>query len=89
MPISQRNVFPGVIFLLVEADTKVGMVAIIIMAVLTTIKIPVADTVEATLGLAEKEIVDLYPTTNKAMLQVQVSSLTPRLLNTDHVSLYI
>ena len=66
MPILQRNVFPGGIVLLVEADTTVGMAAIIIMAALTTIKIPVADTVEATLGLAETEIMDLYPTTNKA-----------------------
>ena len=47
---------------------------------------------EATLGLAGTEILDLYPTINKAMLQVQVSSLSLKLLNTDqknqHVSLY-
>ena len=67
MLILQRNVFSGCgIVLLVQAHTTVGMVAIIIMAALTTIKIPVADTVQATLGLAETEIMDLYPTTNKA-----------------------
>ena len=27
---------------------------------------------------------EVYPTTNKAMLQVQVSLLTPKLLNTDY-----
>ena len=54
------------------------------MAASTTIRIPVADTVEATHGLAGTEIMEVYPTTSKAMLQVQVSSLTPKLLNTDH-----
>ena len=52
------------------------------MVTSTTIRIPVA-TVEATLGLVGTEMLDLYPTINKAMLQVQVSSLTPKLLNTD------
>ena len=85
MLILQRNVFSGCgIVLLVQAHTTVGMVAIIIMAAFTTIRIPVADTVEAILGLAETEIMEVYPTTNKAMLQVQVSSLTPKLLNTDY-----
>ena len=42
------------------------MVAIIIMAASTTIKILVAETVEATLGPAGTEIMDLYLTTNKA-----------------------
>ena len=85
MLILQRNVFSGCgIVLLVQAHTTVGMVAIIIMAASTTIRIPVADTVEATHGMAETEIMEVYPTTNKAMMQVQVSSLTPKLRNTDH-----
>ena len=85
MLILQRNVFSGCgIVLLVQAHTALGMVAIIIMAASTTIRIPVAETVEATLGLAATEIMDLYPIINKAMLQVQVSSLTPKLLNNDH-----
>ena len=85
MLILQRNVFSGCgIVLLVQAHTTVGMVAIIIMAASTTIRIPVADTVEATHGKAGTEIMDLYPTTNKAILQVQVSLLTPKLFNTDH-----
>ena len=54
------------------------------MAASTIIKIPVAETVEATLGLTETKILKLYPTSNKAMQQVQVSSLTPKLLNTGH-----
>ena len=37
-----------------------------------------------TLGMVATEIMEVYPTTNKAMLQVQVSSLTPKLRNTDH-----
>ena len=90
--ILQRNVFSGGgIVLLVQALTTLGMVAIIMVVTSTTIRIPVA-TVEATLGLAGTEILDLYPTINKAMLQVQVSSLSPKLLSTDqknqHVSLY-
>ena len=85
MLILQRNVFSGCgIVLLVQAHTALGMVAIIIMAASTTIRIPVTETVEATLGLAATEIMDLYPIINKAMLQVQVSSLTPKLLNNDH-----
>ena len=67
-----------------QEHTTLGMVVIIIMAASTIIRIPVAETVEATLGLAEKEILEVYPTTNKAMQQVQVSSLTPKLLNTDY-----
>ena len=74
MLILQRNVFSGIVD---QAHTTVGMVAIIIMAASTTIRIPVADTVEATHGMAETEIMEVYPTTNKAMLQVQVSSATP------------
>ena len=76
MLILQRNVFSGIV-LLVQAHTTVGMVATVIMAASTTIRIPVADTVEATHGMAETEIMEVYPTTNKAMLQVQVSSPTP------------
>ena len=81
MLILQRNVFSGIVD---QAHTTVGMVATIIMAASTTIRIPVVDTVEATHGMAETEILELYPTSNKAMLQVQVSSLTPKLLNTSH-----
>ena len=55
----------GGIVLLVQAHTF-GVVAILIMAASTKIKIPVAETVEATLGRAGTEIMDLYPTTNKA-----------------------
>ena len=85
MLILQRNVFSGCgIALLVQAHTTLGMVAITTMAASTTIRIPVAETVEATLGLAATEIMELYPIINKAMLQVQVSSLTPKLLDTDH-----
>ena len=73
MLILQRNVFSGIVD---QAHTTVGMVAIIIMAASTTIRIPVADTVEATHGMAGTEIMEVYSTTNKAMLQVQVSSLT-------------
>ena len=65
MLILQRNVFSGCgIVLLVQAHTTVGMVATVIMAALTTIRIPVADTVEAPNGMAGTEIMDLYPTTN-------------------------
>ena len=75
--ILQRNVFSGGgIVLLVQAHTTLGMVEIIIKAASRTIRTPVA-TVEATLGLAGTEILDLYPTVNKVMFQVQVSSLTP------------
>ena len=63
MLILQRNVFSGIV-LLVQAHTTVGMVAIIIMAASTTIRIPVADTVEATHGKAGTEIMEVYPTTN-------------------------
>ena len=81
MLILQRNVFSGGgIVLLVQAHTTLGKAAIIMVVTSTTIRIPVA-TVEATLGLAGTEMVDLYPTINKAMLQVQVSSLTPHLSN--------
>ena len=70
------------IVLLVQAHTTLGMVAIIIMAASTTIRIPVAETVEATLGLAATEIMDLYPIINKAMLQAlfndRVSSVAVR-----------
>ncbi|XP_015748998.1 PREDICTED: uncharacterized protein LOC107328769 isoform X19 [Acropora digitifera] len=73
----QRNVFSGCgIVLLVQAHTTLGMVAIIVMAASTTIRIPVADTVEATHGMAGTGIMDLYPTTNKAMLQVQRNVLS-------------
>ncbi|XP_015748992.1 PREDICTED: uncharacterized protein LOC107328769 isoform X13 [Acropora digitifera] len=71
----QRNVFSGIV-LLVQAHTTLGMVAIIVMAASTTIRIPVADTVEATHGMAGTGIMDLYPTTNKAMLQVQRNVLS-------------
>ena len=67
MLILQRNVFSGCgIVLLVQAHTTLEMVATVIMAASTTIRIPVADTVEATHGLAGTETMDLYPTTNKA-----------------------
>ena len=51
-----------------QEHTTLAMVVIIIMAASTIIRIPVAETVEATLGLAETEILEVYPTTNKAML---------------------
>ena len=63
MLILQRNVFSGLV-LVVEAGTTVGLVAILIMAALTTIRIPVADTVEATHGMAGTEIMEVYPTTD-------------------------
>ena len=67
MLILQRKVFSGCgIVLLVQAHTTVGMVATVIMAASTTIRIPVADTVEATHGMAETKIMEVYPTTNKA-----------------------
>ena len=83
MLILQRNAFSGCgIVLLVQAHTTLGMVAIIIMAASTTIRIPVAETVEATLGLAATEIMDLYLIINKAMLQAlfndRVSSVAVR-----------
>ena len=40
------------------------MVATVILVASTTIRIPVADTVEATHEMAGTEIMDLYPTTN-------------------------
>ena len=61
MLILQRNVFSGIVD---QAHTTVGMVATVIMAASTTIRIPVADTVEATHGMAETEIMEVYPTTN-------------------------
>ena len=65
MLILQRNVFSGCgIVLLVQAHTTLGMVATVIMVASTTIRIPVADTVEATHGKAETEIMEVYPTTN-------------------------
>ena len=83
MLILQKNAFSGGgIVLLVQAHTTLGKAAIIIMVTSTTIRISVA-TVEATLGLEGTEIMDLYPTIKKVMLQVQVSSMTPKLLNTD------
>ena len=76
MLILQKNAFSGGgLVLLVQAHTTLGKAAIIIMVTSTTIRISVA-TVEATLGLVGTEMVDLYPTINKAMLQVQVSSMT-------------
>ena len=67
MLILQRNGFSGCgIVLLVQAHTTLGMVVIIILAASTTIRISVAETVEATLGLAGTEIMELYPTSNKA-----------------------
>ena len=67
MLILQRNVFSGCgIVLLVQAHTTLGMVAIIIMAASTTIRIPVAETVEAIFRLAGTEIMDLCLTINKA-----------------------
>ena len=64
--ILQRNVFSGGgIVLLVQAHTTLGKAEIIILVTSTTNRIPVA-MVEATLGLAGTEMVDLYPTTNKA-----------------------
>ena len=83
MLILQKNAFSGGgIVLLVQAHTTHGKAAIIIMVTSTTIKIPVA-TVEATLVLVGTEMLDLYPTINKAMLQVEVSGMTPKLLNSD------
>ena len=37
----------------------------------------IVDQAHTTVGMAETEIMEVYPTTNKAMLQVQVSSPTP------------
>ena len=66
MLILQRNVFcGGGILLLLQAHTTLGMAAIIMVVRSATNRIPVA-TVEATLGLAGTEILDLYLTTNKA-----------------------
>ena len=66
MLILQKNAFSGCgIVLLVQAHTTLGKAAIIILVTSTTNRIPVA-MVEATLGLAGTEMVDLYPTTNKA-----------------------
>ncbi|XP_015760123.1 PREDICTED: uncharacterized protein LOC107339362 isoform X5 [Acropora digitifera] len=87
----QRNVFSGCgIVLLVQAHTTVGMVATVIMAASTTIRIPVADTVEATHGMAETEIMEVYPTTNMdkgalfirdVLIMIVVSSSTFNTLN--------
>ncbi|XP_015748993.1 PREDICTED: transcription factor mef2A-like isoform X14 [Acropora digitifera] len=56
----QRNVFffSGIIVLMQEHIT-LGMVATVIMVASTTIRIPVADTVEATHEMAGTEIIDL------------------------------
>ena len=61
MIILQRNVFSGIVD---QAHTTGGMVATVIMAALTTIRIPVADAMEATHGMAETEIMEVYPITN-------------------------
>ena len=49
------------------SSEHIQQLATVIMAALTTIRIPVADTVEATHGLAGTEMMDLYPTTNKVI----------------------
>ena len=44
----------------------------------------IVDQAHTTVGMVATVIMEVYPTTNKAMLQVQVSLLTPKLLNPDY-----